>query len=225
MKKLACIFLFSLLVSFSLVAQVSIGLKAGGALSGHAYESIGLGESDFVKPTYLGGLFVSIPLTDKFSIQPEVLYSNKGFRTGRPEIPGGRVGDRLYFNLRYVNVPIMLQYHVLDRLTVELGPELGYLLGSSSEIGMFNLFTQSSTSFDELLSSYRDFDVALNLGIGYALSDRWSVNLRYNLGLRDITDDYTIMAITEPGGQPEPFLVSGSTYNRSVQLSVGLRIF
>lgn len=225
MKKLTFIFLFSLLVSSSLVAQVSIGLKIGGAFSGHAFEGIGLGESDFVKPTYLGGVFVSIPLSDNFSIQPEVLYSNKGFRTGHPEIAGRKVGDRIYYNLHYISVPIMLQYRVLDRLTVELGPEFGYLLSADSEIGMFNLFTSSSVSSDPSLSSYRDLDVALNLGVGYALSDRWSVNLRYNLGLRDITNDYTIIAITEVGSLPEPFVVSGSTYNRSVQLSVGYRIF
>ena len=211
MKKLTFILLFSLLVSSSLFAQVSVGIKAGGALSGHAIEGDSQGEGDF-KPTYLGGVFVSVPLTDNFSLQPEVLYINKGNQGGIP-------GFTQRYNLHYINLPIMLQYHVLDRLTVELGPELGYLLSTGDNSG----FVISNTpSFDDrLLASYQDLDVALNVGVGYMLSDRWSVNVRYNLGIRDISDDFTF----DFGFQDEPVLYSNTTYNRSVQLSVGFRLF
>ena len=79
----------------------------------------------------------------------------------------------------------------------------------------------SSSLDDQLLASYRDLDIALNIGFGYTFLDRWSVNLRYNLGIRDISDDFTY----EFFAQDEPILFSGSTYNRSVQLSVGYQIF
>jgi|GEM_PF-503974 len=211
MKNLTFIFLLNLLVSSSLFAQVSIGIKAGGALSGHTIEGVTQGEGEY-KPTYLGAIFVSVPLSDKFSLQPEVLYINKGIQSG---IPGFIQRN----NLHYVNIPIMLQYYVLDKLVVELGPEFGYLLSAGDNSGF--VITNTPSFDDQLLASYRDLDIALNLGVGYALSDRWSVNVRYNFGLYDISDDFTFSF----GGQDEPVLYSNSTYNRSVQLSVSCRIF
>lgn len=223
MKKLTFIFLLSLLVSSSLLAQVSIGLKAGGALSGHTFEGIGMGEGEFVKPTYLGGLFVAFPLSDNFSVQPEVLYANKGSQSS---------SGFTRYNLHYINIPIMLQYQVLEKLTIEVGPEFGYLLsaGTNNESESFFLgptFPDFPSFNDQLLVSYRDLDMALNLGVGYALSDRWSVNLRYNLGLRDITDEFEVLfrPANEPGGEPETILYSGPSYNRSLQLSVGYQLF
>ena len=141
MKKLTFTLLLTLLVSASLFAQVSVGVKAGGAFSSHTSEGIGLGEGEFMKPTYLGGLFVSVPLTDKFSLQPEVLYTNKGDQSSS--------GD-LRYNLHYINLPIMLRYHVLDKLTIELGPEFGYLLSAGTNFnsgGFSGGFGSSSNVF------------------------------------------------------------------------------
>lgn len=223
MKKFLFIWILSIWVSTSLLAQVSVGVKVGGALSNHAREWLGMGSSEFIKPTFLGGLFVSVPLTDKLSLQPEVLYSRKG-----NQISSSNSRFIRRFNAHYINVPIMLQYQVLNRLTVELGPEISYLLSTGISYGLFTEFVSLSDnpSFHELqLASYRDLDVALNLGLGYQLWNRWSVNLRYNLGVLDISDDFTIPVVRQPGGEPEPMVFSFPWYNRSLQLSVGFRIF
>lgn len=220
MKKFTFILLFIFWVSTSLLAQVSVGVKAGGALSGHATEGLGVGSSEFIKPTYLGGLFVSVPLTEKLSLRPEVLYSRKGNQDNRNFIQR--------FNLHYINVPVMLEYQVLNKLSVELGPEVSYLMSTSISYGLSTEFISLSDNptFEELLlASYRDLDVALNLGVGYQLWNRWSVNLRYNIGVLDISDDFTIPVVREPGGEPEPLVLSLPRYNRSLQLSVGFRIY
>ncbi|WKN44735.1 porin family protein [Tunicatimonas pelagia] len=217
MKKLTLLLLFSLLASSSLLAQVSIGVKAGGALAGQTNEGVGLGEGEFAKLTYLGGFFASVPITENVSLQPEVLYSNKGSQSS-----GGSINLR--YNLHYLSIPIMLQYRVLDRVFVELGPEFGYLLGTGTNLnndGFGGSFSDNPSFDEQLLASYRDLDVAFNVGVGYALSDRWLVNLRYNLGLRDISDDFTYDLV----GQDGSIVIANSTYNRSVQLSVGYRIF
>ena len=223
MKKLTFILLFSFWVSASLLAQVSVGVKAGAALSGHASEGIGMGRSEFIKPTFLGGLYVSVPLSDKLSLQPEVLYSRKGNQSS-----SSNSSFLQRFNIHYINVPIMLQYQVLNRLTVELGPEFSYLLSTGISHGLFTEFVSLSDNpspQELLLASYRDLDVALNLGLGYQIWNRWSVNLRYNLGVLDISDDFTIPVVRQPGGEPEPMVLSFPWYNRSLQLSVGFRVF
>ena len=215
MKKLILLFLFNLMAYTGLLAQVSGGLKVGGALSNQANEGVLLPFDRFLKPTYLGGLFVTVPLFDNFSLQPEVLYVNKGFQsisTG-PTTP--------HYNLHYLSVPIMLRYHVVDRLTVELGPEISYLMDATTNRNFINSFSGLPSIAERLLSSYKDLDLALNVGVGYLLSDKWALNLRYNMGLYDISNDFLLTVFN----QEEPVLISGPTYNRSMQLSVGRRIF
>lgn len=229
MKNVILIFLLNLLVSTSLFAQTFVGLKAGGALSGNTSGGIGLGGSAFAKPTYLGGFFISVPLTDNLRVQPEVLYVNKGNQSRI--VPRRSFTPR--YNLHYINLPIILQYHVLNRLMVELGPEFGYLLSAgtnlnaSGSIVSFSPPPEFPSFHEQLLSSFRDFDIAINLGMGYVLSDRWSLNLRYNLGLYDISDDFEVSfrKIGDPNGEVESILFSGTRYNRSAQISVGYRIF
>nr|WKN38957.1 porin family protein [Tunicatimonas sp. TK19036] len=215
MKKFTFIFLLNLIVSSALLAQVSVGIKAGGALANQVYKGIGLtsnGNSDNLKDAHLGGLFVSAPLSERFTLQPEVLYSNKGFQAGR------YVPTR--FHLHYVSLSVMLQAQLLDKLTVELGPEVGYLIDANASNLPISVSGSPST-YDQMLYSYKDLDLALNIGVGYSLFDRWNLNLRYNMGIADVLEDFTISV----AGQDEPVLISGSTYNRSLQLSVGLRLF
>ncbi len=201
--------------SSSLLAQVLVGLKVGGALSNQANGGILLPTDNGLKPTYLGGLFVNVLLFETFSLQPEVLYVNKGFQS----TSSGSTTPR--YNLHYLSVPIMLQYHVLDKLIVALGPEVSYLMDATRNPNFDNSFSSSTSAIDQLLSSYKNLDIALNVGVGYLLSDTWALSLRYNIGLYDISKDFSISV----RGQEEPVLISGSTYNRSLQLSVGRRLF
>ncbi|MEQ9443746.1 MAG: porin family protein [Cyclobacteriaceae bacterium] len=215
MKKFTFILLLNLGICSCLMAQVSVGLKAGGALANHVYKGIGLtsgGNGDNLKLTYLGGLFVSVPISEKFIIQPEILYSDKGYRAGWTSLSGASTTYNRH-NFHYISVPIMLQYRLLDKLTVELGPEIGYLLSASQNIEHMG---SSPSDFP-----YKDLDIALNIGVGYSLSDRWNLNLRYNMGISDVSEDFTISVI----GRDEPVLISNSTYNCSLQFSVGFRLF
>ena len=198
-----------------MLAQVSVGLKVGGVLSGQANEGVRLSTDSKLKPTYLGGIFATVPLSETFSIQPEVLYVNKGFQT----TSSGSVTPR--YNLHYLSIPIMLRYHILDQLTVEIGPELGYLIDATTNINSGVSFSGSPSLDQQLLDSYKDLDLALNVGIGYSLADKWAINLRYNMGLYDTSKDFT----TPVFGQEAPVLISGTTYNRSLQLSVGYQLF
>ena len=211
------VILISLLAlsSFPLLAQVSLGLKVGGAFSGQANEGVLLSNGNDPKLTYLGGLFVTVSLPENFSLQPEVLYVNKGFQI----TSSGSTTPR--YNLHYLSVPIMLRYHVLNKLTIELGPELSYLIDATTDINSIGSFSGSSSFDEQLLSSYKNLDWALNIGVGYSLSDKLSVALRYNMGLYDTSKDFTTLIF----GQEEPVLISSLTYNRSLQLSVGYRLF
>ena len=139
-------------------AQTTLGMKGGLNYSkitvlsvGEGYDVLG---SDYKASFHLGG-YLHVPLTEKLFIQPELQYSNKGRR-----FEDGTL------NLPYVVLPAMLGYKPLDRLSMEGGFELGYLL--------------ANREYHSLL------DLSLNLGVGFAITDELRAGVRYVLGINSV---------------------------------------
>jgi Outer membrane protein beta-barrel domain len=120
------------LISTILVAQddvdnrtkLAFGLKVGANYS-NVYDSEG---EDFEADPKLGfatGAFLSIPIGKYMGIQPEVLFSQKGFEaTGR--ILGG--GYNLTRTSNYLDVPLMFAVKPAPFLTLLAGPQFSYLI-------------------------------------------------------------------------------------------------
>ena len=206
MKKVILVTLLAL-GSFPLLAQVRIGVKAGGMLTDIAVDGIGLGYSgDQAKPkfSYLAGAVLTLPVYDQLSLQAELLYSNKGTR-GEFEAFGERV--KISNHHHYLSLPVLLRYHLTDQLGIGLGPEVSYLLGAYQRSEAFGGISQEG--------DYEPMDVAINLDLQYNLLEKLSLGLRYNLGIYDITKRYEGVLI---GG--DPFVIDSDLYNRSLQLSL-----
>lgn len=104
--------------------SVEIGIK-GGINYSTLYDVKG---QNFVDNPLWGpvfGGFLSIPLGTYLGIQPEVLYSEKGFSGQGTEINGEySFNDRM----NYLDVPLMLQFKPIPNLYLLGGPEYSYLL-------------------------------------------------------------------------------------------------
>jgi len=128
----------------------------------------------------LGGAYANIGLTDKLYIQPEVLYSKQGVDFEADGAEGS-------VNYDYLNIPLMIQYGITDKIRVELGPQIGILMNVKTEV-IFKLdgedeeFTISSDSKDYTKS----IDLGLNFGGTYQMDNGVNISLRYNLGLSPI---------------------------------------
>nr|WP_314839893.1 porin family protein [uncultured Flavobacterium sp.] len=116
------------------------------------------------------GGFVEIKVSDKFAIQPELLFSTQGakFEEG---------GEDLKINLSYVNIPVMAKYYVADAFSLEAGPQIGFLTSAKAVAG--------SESVD-VKEGFESIDFGVNFGAGYDLTEKVSLGLRYNLGLSNI---------------------------------------
>jgi hypothetical protein len=115
---------------------------------------------------HLGGL-AHIHITDKWGLQPEVVYSDQG---------GRRYLNTEYqrVSLQYVNVPVILQYFTMKGLRLETGPQLGALIRARS--------TYRGETAD-LRNQYTPMDFSWAFGIGYLTKSNWGGDLRYNLGI------------------------------------------
>lgn len=175
-----------LIISLSIKAQdVKYGIKAGANFSifGNDVKS---------KIGFQAGGFATIDLSDEFSLQPELFYLKQEFsRDNYTLLWVTGSGD---FKLSYLYMPILFKYYVADNLFLEMGPQLGYRLKSNVV-----LLPQSiSESLPEVLAElfqigvpfypnvddiFKKFDVGMNFGAGYDLSDAFSIDLRYNVGI------------------------------------------
>ncbi|MET0759396.1 MAG: porin family protein [Flavobacterium sp.] len=140
----------------------------------------------------VGGL-VEIKVSEKFSVQPELLFSTQGAKEEYSETSGAdsyKVENNL--NLGYLNIPIMAKYYVIDKFSLEAGPQFGFLMSAKSDYtetqtvgGVTSTFSEEVDVKDEMNS----VDFGINFGAGYDFTENISAGVRYNLGLSDISDE------------------------------------
>ena len=105
-------------------SQIHIGVKAGLNYS-NIYDSQGEKYTADGKVGFAAGGFVSIPLGGLLGIQPEILFSQKGFQA-TSSILGSNV--TLTRTTNYIDVPIFLAIKPSPMLTVLVGPQYSYLI-------------------------------------------------------------------------------------------------
>jgi hypothetical protein len=112
--------------------------------------------------SYHAGLYSEFSLTEKFSIQPEILYNRKGFKSSTIDT-----------RLDYFNIPVLFSVRVLDNISLMAGPEIGVLMTvkeSDKEVGK---------------EFYNSFDYGAAAGVEGHLSI-FRIGARYNRSFENI---------------------------------------
>ena len=146
--------------------ETRFGVKAGVNLSNLT------GDAEDAKSLvgFQVGGFAEIKLTEKFAIQPEVLFSTQGAKFE------GTDGDSDYnTKLNYINVPVLAKYFVTEAFTVEAGPQIGFLVSAKDD-------------GEDTKDYYKSVDFGFNFGAGYNFTENLSLGLRYTLGLSSVAD-------------------------------------
>ncbi len=152
--------------------QLKFGPKAGVNFANLS----GVDNSE-MKTGFHVGAVAEIKFNEKFSIQPEVVYSAQGTKTMINNIQGK-------VNIDYINVPILAKYYIVDGFSVEAGPQVGFLVKAEGK-GTINDVSVSS----DIKDNFKSTDFGLGLGLAYDLPVGMFVNARYNLGLSDIRNN------------------------------------
>ncbi|TMM58838.1 PorT family protein [Maribacter algarum] len=190
MRKCLCILLLLLSSKVTLNAQeTTFGVKAG-----LNYSSIIGDLTDGIKFRFSGhaGVYLEVEFTDRFSFQPELLYSSQGFQfssdlltiqNGDEVLDQNDIRTNVQFN--YLTIPILGKFALNDRLDVEFGPQFGFLLNQVTKIK--NLDQRDDTLPDDRTSTSGDFqlDYGVAAGIGINVSESFSVSPRFYIGLRN----------------------------------------
>ena len=178
MKKLVLSALAVCALSGSAFAQqeVKFGPKAGVNFANLS----NLDDSE-MKIGFHVGAVTEIKFNDKFSIQPELLYSAQGAKSSYTFL-NQNIESTL--SLDYVNIPIMAKYYIVDGFSVEAGPQVGFLVKAESEVEGGNM---SGTT--DVKDNFKSVDFGVNFGVAYDLPNGFFANARYNLGLAKVYED------------------------------------
>lgn len=182
---------------------------------------------------HIGG-FAEYQINEKFTLQPELLFSTQGNTYGYKDYyGGGSYYDGADYNLKlnYLNLPVILKYKIIEKLSIDFGPQIGYLMSAKTEIDITEDSRDPSQNYSveidmlndgtydvggttvQVKSSANRLDFSLNLGASYDISEKIFLQGRYNLGLSTVDKNSTNGTSTN----------SWNMKNSVFQLSAGYR--
>lgn len=178
MKKVTILFV---LLCFGLTANAqnfSFGFKGGYNLAGiQGDDSNGFQ----MRHGFHLGVVSEFELTNTFSIQPEIMYSQQGANNNAVfvfnEFP--LIEGELESDYNFINLPIMAKYYILKGFSIELGPQVGFLLSAAQK---------NESQIVDVKDRIKSIDFGVNFGLGYKLSNGLNFGVRYNAGLTNIND-------------------------------------
>jgi hypothetical protein len=197
MKKTAFILaglLATAAISSAQAQSIRLGLRAGANYSNLA-GNVQNQDTYNNKIGFLGGVMLNVPIIqDGFlSLQPEILYSQKGFENKPTEFTGllgAKQKREGKVNYNYLDVPVLLKVRAAG-LIFEAGPQYSYLLSANNEtkttttpaLGGSPTTAESQNKTD--VSGFNRNELGYLAGVGYEASNGLSLSLRYTGAFSD----------------------------------------
>ncbi len=126
------------------------------------------------------GLFAKIPVTRGFSVQPEVLYSNKGAKVA---YNNSLIGGEYRFNLNYLEVPVLAVFNLGKNFNIHAGGYAAYLTSANIKAEDNGHSNEAIVEYDE--NDFNRFDYGLVGGLGFDVKG-FTLGARYNYGLNQV---------------------------------------
>ncbi|WP_418123665.1 porin family protein [Chryseobacterium sp. PTM-20240506] len=169
---------------------IRFGIKGGANSAQFSQQQLSANNQ---KIGFNAGVFVNIPLSKQFSIQPEALYNQLGARSvlSSTEVTTGATTVKTQRDykttLNYVSVPVMVQFKPAENFYVEAGPEFSYFIdgknkGENTVTSTTNgIATTQKNSVSETINKddINKFNFGLGLGLGYYFTRNLGINARY----------------------------------------------
>lgn len=195
-----------LLSGTGLFAQIKteFGAKAGMNVSSFSFADTNYPADSQFLPGFQVGVYGQAFVVEKVGVQVELLYAQMGSKLKDDVDNSSELGRRTVMN--YILVPVMATLELTDNLFLEAGPQFGLLMGAQRKWDgtndSFNTIaflsvasaptgavkaTQEGGSRD-VKDGYKALDLSMNVGLVYRLPRAMAVNLRYGLGVSNISE-------------------------------------
>jgi len=154
------ILLLVTIFSFAHAQGLGVGIKGGANFSNQSITDI----STSSKTGFHGGVYAVIAFSEKWAIQPELLYSAQG-----SELPD----ETSEFN--YMSIPILLRYKPLSLLSFHAGPQFSKLL-------------DATVDGDDIKEEIKNSDFGLAVGATVHLPLGFNGGVRYVWGFTNVSE-------------------------------------
>ena len=188
MKKLRilCLSLTLAVIGLTTKAQTmetKFGIKGGANLMMMGkYDFLGTEYTSKYTPGWQAGFYLDLPLSEKLSFMPEVLYSQKGGKI--EETVSGNTGE-IKLKAGYIDVPVLLSFNASPEFSIVFGPQASFLINQTTKIYANNTLTTTTTDKDNFRSSIAGGIV----GLGYKITPKVNLNARYSMDFQSIANE------------------------------------
>ncbi len=168
---------------------IKLGVKGGFSLADLTFKPELTDSPLTSKAGAVGGISLNINIASFFSLQPEVLYVQKGTK-GSDTVEGVEITGK--YELDYVEVPLLLNFSFAKEgssfvPSIFAGPYAGFNARAKIKV------TEAGESYSEdFKDSVKDTDFGLTFGIGLGKKighGKIVLDVRYDLGLTNIGEE------------------------------------
>jgi hypothetical protein len=179
MKKVYILTIMMLISSTLLNAQNQKNKATAGIKGGYNLSSVLIDGAS--QTTKLHGFHIGVYgesyIGKYFSIQPEILYSQQGYKVTDE--------DGIFTQkIDYLNIPLMFKFYPVKSFFLEAGPQVGFSISHKETYDSGRLFGDTSKELEP-----SNFDWGANVGAGFKSDAGLTIGARYHLGQKDIYDD------------------------------------
>lgn len=187
MKKLFLMILAVMFISLNIKAQddfrtqLKFGLKAGINYS-NVYDEAGDQFTADGKIGFVGGAFLAIPLGKFLGVQPEILFSQKGFKAS------GNILGIPYTTKHtstFIDIPLLICLKPTQNFTIMAGPQYSYLIKEKDSFEINGTTSEDEDVFNNdnirknILCFIGGFDINMQ---NFVLGARVGWDLQHNNG-------------------------------------------
>ena len=225
MKKSILITLITLL-SIGLNAQsllpIKYGIKAGVNIANIISTPID-GVKNITTSSKIGitgGFYMEIALNDKWYINPELMYSQKGASFDYDYTQDYNTNKRTKYSttndlsLAYIELNPTISYKASYKVSLNIGPSVAFLMSSNY------LYTQEPTNQHTLSDGeFKEeaIDLGLNFGVSYYINENLLIDSKLYTGFINIGEISRPIDLNE---DPTPNLPAYTLKNRAIALSL-----
>jgi len=158
---------------------------------------------------FFAGGYANIPVTEQFSIEPGIYYSQKGYELkGSFNIKGAEflsANAKAQLNTTYIDIPVLVKV-TFSGLQIFAGPQVSYLADAKLRTTAGALGFNIVDNTMDAKSQFNQWDVALTGGIGYQFGNGVNISAAYDHGLSKVDNAQNF-----------------DSYNRAFKVGVGFR--
>ena len=157
---------------------------------------------------FFGGGYITIPVTQQFSVEPALYYTQKGYELRGElnvkglEFLGANAKAKLTSN--YIDLPVLVKGN-FNGFQVFAGPQISYLakadLRTTAGVLGFNLLNKTMDATEQ----FNRWDAGVTAGVGYQFKNGLNLSAAYDHGLSRADANKNMEA-----------------YNRSFKVGVGI---